>query len=104
MPRPQQLGLWTACIRPPSSTVCIGKETLPQCPRRTMLFFLTLLVIAASYVPVLPASFVADDYTIYSPEFLSRPRRYFYQSLWAGQDVPKTGTVFHGFCRCSCWG
>ncbi len=57
---------------------------------RAVLFLLTLSLVALSYVPALNASFMADDYTIYSPRFLSRPLRYFHQDLWRQYGLPDT--------------
>ncbi len=58
--------------------------------KHAILFPLTLLVIAVSYAPSLSAPFVADDYTIYSSAFLSKPLRYFHQDLWGQVGMKET--------------
>lgn len=51
--------------------------------KNAILFTLTLLVVAISYLPVLSTPFIAEDYLIYSPQWLSNPLKFFYQDLWA---------------------
>jgi hypothetical protein len=51
----------------------------------TFSFSLALLTVALAYAPILPATLVADDYRLLSPDFLERPLRYFRQDLFSDQ-------------------